>query len=277
MSIFNILFFSLKLIADVIKLFMDITRWHMFKKIFSLVLVGCFPWIVGMAEGASIPNVQITEVKPGLERWALSNKEIMSAFERLQAAMEVGVKEKQLTKADMQQIEKALAFAADKHAKQFRNNERKTPYIVHPMGVAEYVMRVGHVYDVDIVVGALLHDVMDGTGATYEEIASHFGMTVVSYVQEMTPDFSLSDKEQQKRQIIEASKQSKGATVIKLADKLHNMHTLMKDPSKGWTQDRMDRHFQWVQAVVNHLPKVCDPLHKEVQNTITQYWQEQAE
>lgn len=259
-----------------IKLFTDIFRWHMFKKIFTLVLVGCFPWISMVAEESKTQNIQITEVESWLEKWAKSNKEVMDAYSKFQAAVEKGVKEHQLNQADVEKIQKAVSYAAEKHAKQFRNNGRETPYVVHPIGVAEYVIRIGHVYDVDIIVGALLHDVMDETGANYEEIGAYFGMDVVQYVQEMTVDSSLSVKEQQKQQIIQAPNQSKGATVIKLADKLHNMHTLMKDPSKGWTQDRLDHHFQWVQAVVNNLPKVSDPLQKEVQNTIASYWKEQG-
>ena len=249
----------------------------MFKKIFTLVLVGCFPWMGMVAEENKAQHIQITEVKGWLEKWAKSNKEVMDAYSKFQASLAKGIKDRKLNEADIEKIERAVSYAAEKHAKQFRNNGRSTPYIVHPLGVAEYVMRIGDVYDVDIIIGALLHDVMDETTASYEEIGAYFGMDVVQYVQEMTPDPSLSAKEQQKQQIIQAQHQSKGATVIKLADKLHNMHTLMKDPSKGWTQDRLDHHFQWVQAVVNNLPKASEPLQKEVQNAIASYWQSQGE
>ena len=84
-------------------------------------------------------------------------------------------------------------------------------------------------------------------------------------------------KEMEKQQIIEAPNQSKGATIIRLADKLHNINTLIKDPSQGWSQDRLDGYFQWIHAVIDQLPNVNDPLKEAVHKTIAGYWEGQGE
>lgn len=267
----------------------------MLKKTISLCVLGIASLIGGgistslLAEGTV---VQITEkeekttsadtftsniegAKSALKKWALANKDIMRQFDLFVQSLQKGIDEKLITKEKSEKVLKAVAFAAEKHKLQKRTNPEKTPYIIHPLGVADHVMRIGHVYDVDVIVAALLHDVLDDTGTTRAEVASQFGEKVASYVDEMTEDLKLPSKERKKLQIIHALHQSQGAAVIKLSDKLHNLNTLMTDPPAGWSQDQMDQYFQWAQAVIENLPAVSESLKEEVHKAITKYWTSQ--
>jgi len=247
----------------------------MFSGIFMVFIMGFTSLGLEASEGPGQTSVQIVETKSWSEKWAKSDPDVLKQFSLLRESLQQAVRDDKLSEADLETIDRAVAYAAEKHASQFRQNDKNTPYVVHPIGVANYVMKIGGVYDPDIIIGALLHDVMDGTNATYEEITVYFGTSVAGYVREMTDDPSLSIKERRKKQIINAFHQSKGATVIKLADKLHNLHTLMKDPSKGWTPERLDNYFQWIQAVADNLPEVNGPLKEEMHKTIANYWQGQ--
>ena len=267
----------------------------MLKRTISLCLLGIASIIGGgvsqslMAEGTVIQVIEkegkneptdsftnnIEGAKAALKKWAKANKDIMRQFDLFLQSLQKGIDEKMLTKEKSEKILKAVAYAAEKHRLQLRANEKKTPYIIHPIGVADQVMQIAHVYDVDVIVAALLHDVLDDTGATLSEISSQFGEKVAGYVDEMTEDVKLSSKERKKLQIIHALHQSQGAALIKISDKLHNLNTLMNDPPIGWTQDRMDQYFQWSQAVVENLPAVSDALKKEFHEVIVKYWASQ--
>ena len=266
----------------------------MLRKIVSLCVLGIASLIGGggnplMADGATIQVIEKEEkatsldsftsniegAKSALKKWAKANKDIMRQFDLFLQSLQKGIDEKVLTKEKSEKVLKAVAFAAEKHKLQMRTNPQKTPYIIHPLGVADQVMRIGHVYDTDVLIAALLHDVLDDTGTTREEIASQFGEKVASYVEEMTEDLKLSSKERKKLQIIHALHQSQGASFIKLSDKLHNLNTLMTDPPAGWSQDQMDQYFQWTQSVIENLPEVSDSLKEAVHKAIVKYWTSQ--
>lgn len=250
----------------------------MFSKLCLLFFVGCTPFVLDAVPlEEKTAHMQIVETESWLDKWAKSDKDVLEQFSLFEHSLQKGVEKKLLTEADIAKIQQAVSYAAKKHQSQFRKNAKKTPYVIHPIGVANHVVNIGNVYDVDIIIAALLHDVMDGTDATYDEIATYFGLKVATYVQEVTGDLTLSDKEQKKQQIIEAPNQSNGATIIRLADKLHNINTLIKDPSRGWSQDRLDGYFQWIHAVVDHLPSVNDPLKESIHKTIAGYWEGQGE
>ena len=267
----------------------------MLRKTISLCLLGIASLFGGgisnalMAEGTT---VQITEkegkispsdsfvnnierAKFALKKWAKANKDIMHQFDLFLQSLQKGIDGNVLTKEKSEKVLRAVAFAAEKHKLHARTNAQKTPYIIHPLGVADQIMRIGNVYDVNVIVAALLHDVLDDTGTKREEIVAQFGEKVADYVDEMTENLKLSSKERNKLQIIHALHQSHEVAVIKLSDKLHNLNTLMTDPPSGWSQDRMDQYFQWAQAVIENLPAVSDSLKGEVHKTIVKYWASQ--
>src|SRR6185436_14890407 len=102
-------------------------------------------------------------------------------------------------------ILKALHFAADKHRDQRRKDEEASPYINHPIEVAEMLARVGGVTDLVTLQGAILHDTIEDTNTTPEELEVHFGREVRDVVLEVTDDKTLEKMERKRLQIEHAA------------------------------------------------------------------------
>lgn len=235
-----------------------------------------------LAEGTHVQVIKeasssdfMNKSKENLEDLVKKDSDVMKQFQEFLSLLQKGIQEKLITEEDSIKILNAVSFAAEKHKLQVRKNAQKTPYIIHPLGVACYVMEIGGVYEPEVIIGALLHDTLDDSLTSPTEIATSFGKKTAEYVMEMTGNKELSLKERKKQQIIQALHQSKGAAVIKLADKLHNLNTLMKDPPIGWKRDQIDQYFQWAQAVIENLPEINSPLKEAVHKTIAAYWQSQ--
>src|SRR5258706_6496950 len=103
------------------------------------------------------------------------------------------------------QILKALHFAADKHRDQRRKDEEASPYINHPIEVAELLARVGGVTDLVTLQGAILHDTIEDTDTTPEELERQFGSEVRRVVEEVTDDKSLPKADRKRLQIEHAA------------------------------------------------------------------------
>lgn len=176
-----------------------------------------------------------------------------------------------VVEVDIYQISSSLLFAAKKHQYQTRKDPEATPYIIHPMGVAEQLIEIGHVSDPDIIMGALLHDTVEDTETSFEEINQHFGERVKLFVRELTDDKSLPKAERKRMQIVNASHKSAGAAMIKLSDKLYNLNDLQKNPPADWAKERIDQYFQWAEEVVNKLPWVNSDLKNAVDKIISSY------
>ena len=130
--------------------------------------------------------------------------------------------------ADMDLIDKAVHYADDKHRQQKRKDG--SPYIIHPLAVAQIVAEMG--LDQDAVLGALLHDCIEDTDASHEEIEKIFGTTVAELVEGVTKltraNFSTSEQEQMEnlRKMFMAMSKDIRVVLIKIADRLHNMRTM---------------------------------------------------
>ena len=166
------------------------------------------------------------------------------------------VEKAKLSPADQSRVRDALLFAAEKHREQKRKGANHEPYISHPIGVADQLMKIAHVKDADILIAALLHDTVEDTKTTFEEIKKRFGAVVEGYVREVTDDKSLPKAERKELQILNASHKSPGAALIKLSDKLYNLKDLSDAPPPEWDQKRIDAYFSWAKQVVVHLPDV---------------------
>lgn len=169
---------------------------------------------------------------------------------------------------ELPRILEATKFAAEKHQFQKRKNAEKTPYIIHPIFVAYHLIVIGHLGDrtddTDIIIAALLHDTVEDTQTTFEEIEKKFGSVVVGYVKEVTDDKSLPKQERKKLQIINAPHKSAGAAQIKLADKYSNLSDILLSPPLDWDAERIDAYFNWAQQVVDALPPVNKALRHVV-------------
>jgi (p)ppGpp synthase/HD superfamily hydrolase len=147
----------------------------------------------------------------------------------------------------------ALAFAAERHRDQRRKGRTDEPYIDHPIRVAYALWEMGGVRDTAVLAAALLHDVLEDTETTPEEIEARFGSEVRVLVQEVTDDKRLPKAERKQLQIDHAPHLSARAKMIKLADKIHNVQDLSQDPPLSWSRERVYNYLDWADAVVAGL------------------------
>lgn len=165
---------------------------------------------------------------------------------------------------------RALTFAAHKHRDERRKDPQKTPYINHPIEVAEMLWRVGNVREMPTLIAALLHDTLEDTDATPEEIAEQFGADVLSLVQEVTDDKSLHWTERKEKQIETAPHKSPAAKCLKIADKICNVHDLTASPPENWSWERRRDYFNWTEKVVAGLRGVNPALERLYDATLAQ-------
>ena len=142
---------------------------------------------------------------------------------------------KYMPNANVDLIERAIRYAEDKHKDQKRKDG--SPYIIHPLAVAEVVLEMG--LDVDAVLGAILHDCIEDTDASFDDIAKHFGRTAAELVEGVTKltraDFSSTEEAQMEnlRKMFMAMSKDIRVVLIKIADRLHNMRTMQyQTPAK---------------------------------------------
>ena len=137
--------------------------------------------------------------------------------------------------ADLEIIDRAVEFAREKHKNQGRRDG--SPYIIHPLAVAEIVAEMG--LDTDAILGALLHDCIEDTDTSHDDIARLFGTTTAELVEGVTKltraNFSSTEQEQMEnlRKMFMAMSKDIRVVLIKIADRLHNMRTMQyQSPAK---------------------------------------------
>ena len=152
---------------------------------------------------------------------------------------------KHMPGADMALVDRAVEYANAKHALQKRKDG--SPYIIHPLAVAQIVAEMG--LDMDAILGALLHDCIEDTDASHEDIEKIFGPTVAELVEGVTKltraNFSTSEQAQMEnlRKMFMAMSKDIRVVLIKIADRLHNMRTMQyQTPAKQISkcQETMD-------------------------------------
>ena len=158
----------------------------------------------------------------------------METFEEHYDAMCEAIR-KRMPSADMALINRAVDYANKKHAVQKRRDG--SPYIIHPLAVAQIVTEMG--LDQDAILGALLHDCIEDTDASHEEIERLFGPTVAELVEGVTKltraNFSSTEQAQMEnlRKMFMAMSKDIRVVLIKIADRLHNMRTMQyQSPEK---------------------------------------------
>lgn len=148
---------------------------------------------------------------------------------------------------------RALDFAAHKHIDQRRKGVRAEPYVNHLSEVALLVAEATAGKDPVVVIAALLHDTLEDTDASYEEIEQLFGTEVVQVVAETTDDKRMSKAERKQHQIDAAPHASTRAKLVKLADKVSNLRSMAHSPPADWPLSRKVEYFEWAHAVVAGL------------------------
>lgn len=148
---------------------------------------------------------------------------------------------------------KAINFAAKKHRSQKRKGADGEPYINHPLEVLNLLTSVGKIEDFNILIAAVLHDTIEDTETTEEEISKLFGAEVCEMVLELTDDKSLPKPVRKQLQIEHAPHISTGAKQIKLGDKISNIRDIMENPPDGWSDQRRSEYIDWGENVVEGL------------------------
>ncbi len=154
---------------------------------------------------------------------------------------------------DVGLILKALAFAARKHRDQRRKDAESSPYINHPIALASVLVHEGGVKDVAVICAALLHDTVEDTECTTEELVREFGPTIAGIVMEVTLDMSRPVMENKRLEIEHAPHLSPQARLVKLADKISNLRDVGCGSPVGWSLERCRFYFDHAQEVVNGL------------------------
>lgn len=147
----------------------------------------------------------------------------------------------------------AVAFAADKHRNQRRKDAEASPYINHPIALANVLANEGGVQDVTVLCAAVLHDTIEDTETTADELRALFGDQVASVVLEVTDDKSLDKAVRKQLQIEHAPHISLQAKLVKLADKISNVRDILASPPADWSPERKQAYFEWATAVVAGL------------------------
>ena len=145
---------------------------------------------------------------------------------------------------------KAVAFAADKHRAQRRKDVDASPYINHPISVANALANEGDVADIEVLSAAVLHDTIEDTNTTAEELRAIFGVRITAIVLDVTDDKSLDKHVRKQRQIEHAPHTSKEAKLVKLADKICNLRDILASPPADWSTERKRDYFDWAAKVV---------------------------
>jgi GTP diphosphokinase / guanosine-3',5'-bis(diphosphate) 3'-diphosphatase len=156
-------------------------------------------------------------------------------------------------KSELALLLKALAFAAHKHRDQRRQDQAASPYINHPIALADVLVNEGGVTDVEVLCAALLHDTVEDTATTHEELVDAFGSRIARIVAEVTDDKELPKAERKRLQIEHAPHLSHEAKLVKLADKLCNLRDVADRPPAGWDLQRRREYFEWAKQVIDGL------------------------
>ena len=169
---------------------------------------------------------------------------------------------------DQNLILKAAQFAAHKHRNQRRKDQDASPYINHPISVALIISEKGGVNDPEVLAAALLHDTLEDTETSPEELEAAFGEKIRKLVEDVTDDKSLPKAERKRRQIKHATELPPEAVLIKLGDKISNVLDVTNSPPADWGLERRKEYLDWAEEVINNCPNVNEALEQNFMNVL---------
>ncbi|KAF8358657.1 hypothetical protein PRIPAC_93652 [Pristionchus pacificus] len=165
-------------------------------------------------------------------------------------------------------IVKATDFAARKHRKQKRKDPQQTPYINHPVGVARILTSEGGITDPIVLAAAILHDTVEDTNTTIDEIEQEFGREIRNIIAEVTDDKSLPKEKRKALQVEQTPHKSRQAKLVKLADKLYNLRDIERSPPVWWDCRRVKEYFKWSRDVIAGCKGTNDALEAALDDII---------
>jgi (p)ppGpp synthase/HD superfamily hydrolase len=170
---------------------------------------------------------------------------------------------------DLVQITRAADYAARQHIGQKRKGVKAEPYINHLTEVATLLAEATDGQDPVLVMGGLLHDTVEDTETTYDDLARQFGPEVAALVAEVTDDKSLPQKERKRLQVEHAPHLSHRAKLLKIADKTSNLRGLITSTPAGWSAERLADYVDWSEQVVHS----CRGLNAKLEAVYDQAYQ----
>ena len=147
----------------------------------------------------------------------------------------------------------ATAFAAEKHRHQRRKDAEASPYINHPIALARVLSVEAGIDDPEVICAALLHDTIEDTDTTSEELRKVFGDAIARIVDEVTDDKTLESADRKRLQVEHAAHISPKAKLVKLADKICNLRDIYASPPSDWSVARRREYINWAAEVVAGL------------------------
>ena len=168
----------------------------------------------------------------------------------------------------LQLVIEAAAFAADKHRKCRRKDIDSTPYINHPLSLAKILIAEAGIDDPVVIAAALLHDTIEDTETTEDELRAAFGSEVSQVVAEVTDNKKFSKDTRKLLQIQHAAHISNRAKLVKLSDKIANLRDIRILPPQNWDESRKREYLNWssqvVEAARGASPKLYDIFQAEL-------------
>ena len=150
-------------------------------------------------------------------------------------------------------ILRAVAFAAHKHRDQRRKDKDASPYINHPIELANVLWQEGGVRDPQVIAAALLHDTLEDTETSWQELRGEFGEEIADVVLEVTDTKWIRKAVRKRLQVARAAHSSDKAKLVKLADKICNVRDVAARPPAGWALERKQQYFDWAKEVVDQI------------------------
>jgi hypothetical protein len=177
--------------------------------------------------------------------------------------------------ADLSRLTTALSFAAEAHRNQRRKGAAQEPYINHLIEVLDLVVQTTGGADMDTLIAALLHDVVEDTPRTYEDVARSFGERVAEIVRENSDDMSLPKDERRRARIAAMAHKSREARVVKMADVISNLRAIAVSPPAGWSAERKLGYLEGCRQLVDaargteaSIERIFDETAADVERTI---------
>ena len=162
--------------------------------------------------------------------------------------------------SDISNLLRSIAFAAQRHRNQRRKDADASPYINHPIALATLLATTAGVDELVVLQAAVLHDTIEDTETTYQELLDCFGEAVANVVAEVTDDKRLLPQQRKQRQVEHAPHASREAALVKLADKICNLRDMASTPPTDWPLQRRREYFDWAKRVIDGLPSVSREL-----------------
>lgn len=172
--------------------------------------------------------------------------------------------------SDSRELLRAVGYAADKHRNQRRKDVDASPYINHPIEVANLIADKGGVDDLTVLMAAVLHDTVEDTETTFDDLEERFGKTISDLVAEVTDDKSLAKSERKRLQIEHTAELSDRAKLIKIADKTCNVRDVAHSPPDDWDMQRRNEYLTWASRVVEGCRGTNDSMERHFDETATQ-------